>query len=259
MSDGLADMATEAGVARAHRRARRLARRPYYLLRPRLWHGSLGMLDTRTMVSHAGGFVYLRIPKAANSTVFRALIERHPEPGVETADIEAAKSQVTHFGDLGFRELRRLRRYFVFTVVRNPYARALSAYLDKFRPGEPQFDRFAARVAGFDGGDVSFAGFCRYLAAGGEAENAHWMRQTRITRLADRIDLVGRVESLDADLARIFARIGAGGGGPIVRAGPPPTGAAGRLGAHYDPESAALVSAVYREDFDAFGYATEDL
>ncbi|MBP7241319.1 sulfotransferase family 2 domain-containing protein, partial [Amaricoccus sp.] len=197
----------------------RFLRRPYYVLRPRLWDEPLPILDDRTMVSRAGRYVYLRVPKAANSTVFRALAERFPEPGLSLDDLADAKTRVTHLGDLGLGELRGLRRYLVFTMVRDPYARTLSAYLDKFREGDKHLDRFGARVATFDGGRASFRGFCRYLADGGEAENAHWIRQSRITGLADRIDILGRVETLDADLARILAAIGAPGGA-VARAGP---------------------------------------
>lgn len=242
-----------AGLARRLRSAGRFLRQPYYVLRPRLWGAPLRILDDRTMVSRAGRYVYLRVPKAANSTVFRALAERFPEPGVNLDDLAAAKTRVTHLGDLGLADLALLRRCLVFTVVRDPYARTLSAYLDKFRAGDKHLDRFGRRVAAFDGGEVSFRGFCRYLAAGGEAENAHWMRQTRITALADRIDIVGRVETLEADLARILAAIGAPGGA-IPRSGPPPTGASARIAEHYDAETRRIVENVYAADFAAFGY-----
>ncbi|MBP7001775.1 sulfotransferase family protein [Amaricoccus sp.] len=239
--------------ARRVRALGRFLRRPYYVLRPRLWGQPLPILDDRSMVSRAGRYVYLRVPKAANSTVFRALAERFPEPGVSLDDLAAAKTRVTHLGDLRLRDLPALRGYLIFTVVRDPYARTLSAYLNKFREGDKHLDRFGERVAGFDGGRVSFRGFCRYLAAGGEAENAHWMRQTRITGLADRLDIVGRVETLDADLARILAAIGAPGGA-VERAGPPPTGATARIAEHYDAETRRIVEAVYAADFAAFGY-----
>lgn len=242
------------GVARRLRAAGRILRRPYYLTRPRLWGDPLSIVDARTMVSHAGRYVYLRVPKAANSTVVRTLLEHRAEPGVALDDLDLAKTQVTHFSDVGFEDLRALQSYFVFTVVRDPYARTLSAYLDKFRDGDKHLDRFGARIAAMDDGAISFLGFCRYLAAGGEAENAHWMRQTRLTRLADRVDFTGRVESLDADLGRILTRIGGRTPGRLTRAGPPATGAAERLRAYYGVESQHLVETVYRADFSTFGY-----
>lgn len=235
----------------------RLLLRPYYLMRPRLWREPLRSANPRSFVSHRGRYLYIRIPKAANTTVVRALLECCPEPGLDADRPEEAKDRATHLGDLGLGDLRRLRGYLVFTVVRDPYARTLSAFLDKFKPGKRYVDLYGERIAALDGGAISFRGFCRYLAAGGEAENAHWMRQTRLTGLADRIDLVGRTETLDADLARILEAIGCGASaGPIERAGPVPTRAADRLGEYYDGETRAIVERVYAADFAAFGYPT---
>lgn len=233
----------------------KLITRPYYLVRPRLWSEQrLRIIDERMMVSRRWRYVYLRVPKAANSTTLNALLDRFPEPGLDPADLEKAKVRATHFRNLGLGDLVRLRGYFFFTVVRNPYGRVLSAYLDKFREEDKHRASYGARVAAYDGGQVSFHAFCRYLADGGEAENAHWMRQTRILGLADRIDHLGRMETLEADLDAIFARIGGEVPETVSRAGPPATAADARLAEYYDAECAALVERVYREDFARFGY-----
>lgn len=232
---------------------------PYYLVRPRLWGENLRIIDPRSFVSRRWSYVFLRVPKAANSTVLRTLLDRFPEDGLD-GDLEETKIRATHFRDLSLRDLGRVRRSFTFTVVRNPYTRALSAYLDKFRQGDKHRAAFGDRVAGYDGGTLSFRGFCRYLADGGEAENGHWMRQTRLIGAADRIDFVGRVETLEADLARIVERI-AGGGGPLAmsRAGPPATHAGTKVREHFDTECGRLVEAVYAADFARFGYRVGDL
>jgi hypothetical protein len=229
--------------------------RPYYLVRPRLWRKPLKAADARSIVSRRRRYVYLRVPKAANTTVLRTLLEQFPEPGLDPADIDRAKIRSTHFRNLRARELAEVRRYFTFTVVRDPYARTLSAYLDKFKPGKRYVDLYGERIAARDGGIISFRGFCRYLAEGGESENAHWMRQTRLTSLADRFDVVGRTETLDADLARILSAIGSSvTAGPIDRAGPIPTHAEDRLGEYYDAETREIVESVYAKDFAALGY-----
>jgi hypothetical protein len=81
------------------------------------------------------------------------------------------------------------------------------------------------------------------------------MRQTRLTSLADRFDVVGRTETLDADLARILSAIGSSvPAGPIDRAGPIPTHAEDRLGEYYDAETREIVESVYAKDFAALGY-----
>ncbi len=229
--------------------------RPYYLVRPRLWSEQrLRIIDDRSVVSRSWRYVYIRIPKSANSSVVSALFGRFPEPGLDPADLDRAKVRATHFRNLGVGDLFRLRGYFFFSVVRNPYGRVLSAFLDKFREGDKHLAMYGERVATHDGGKVTFRAFCRYLADGGEAENAHWMRQSRILGLADRMDFVGRLETLDADLERIFARIGGAPPDAIPRTGPPATAASKRLAEYYDAECAALVQQVYREDFTRFSY-----
>jgi hypothetical protein len=248
-----------AGPVRALRAAGRVLRRPYYRARPRLWLQPLEILDQRSLVSLGHRYLYLRVPKAANTTVTRALLEHCPEPGLMASDLErddlgGAKRRVAHLGDLGRADARALAGFFIFTVVRDPYARTLSAYLDKFKPGDKHLDRFGQQVAVHDGGKVSFRGFCRYLAAGGEKENAHWMRQTRITGLADRLDAVGKVETLEADLRAILEGICDAASGSFARAGPPATNATARLAEHYDAECRAIVERVYAADFAAFGY-----
>jgi hypothetical protein len=124
------------------------------------------------------------------------------------------------------------------------------------REGDKHLDIFGERIAAFDDGRASFRGFCRYLSAGGEAENAHWMRQTRLTNLMDRLDIIGHVETLETDMRRIVQRIGRDEVhfGAMERAGPAPTGASTRLAEYYDDECRQLVASVYAADFQAFGY-----
>lgn len=233
----------------------KLILRPYYLARPRLWHEPLREMDARTVVSRQWRYVYMRVPKAANSTVLRTLLERLPEPGIDPADIERAKVRSVHFRDLRADELRRVAGFLTFTVVRDPYARLLSAYLDKFQPGHKYIGRYGAQVAAHDAGRITYPGFCRWLAAGGEAVNAHWMAQTRLAGAVDRLDFVGRVETLEADMGALLARIDGSPEVRVARAGPPPTGASARLAEHYDAECRQIVAEVYAADFARFGYS----
>jgi hypothetical protein len=254
----------------------RFCLRPYYARRPWLWGEPLRQLDSRTAVSRRWNYVCLRVPKAANSTVVMTPTDRFPEDGIPMtgldvdATADARKNAMTHFSQLGPGRTD-LRGYFVFGFVRNPYHRVLSAFLDKIGdvpdPGGRVTDEqvrfrnlYGAAIAAHDKGRISFRGFCRYLGKGGERQNAHWAAQTRILRLADRVDFIGRVESLGPDLDHVVATIA--GGGRIERlhrAGPPPTRANERAGAFYDDECRALVEGVYRADFDRLGYRRGDI
>lgn len=257
-------------ILRKARSGVRLRATPYYAARRALWGQPLAELDPRTAVSHRWRYVYLRVPKAANSTVMVTLTDHFPEDHLApSADVDlklaaARKNGMVHFSQLA--DPSEIDGYFVFTFVRNPYSRALSAFLDKvgtdpdLSGGETEFHRRYRRfhgrdIAAADGGRISFTGFCRYLAAGGERDNAHWMAQTRFLDLYDRLDFIGRVESLVPDLATVVQRIGGGGGDVAMRrSGPPPTGADGKLLAYYTPEAAALIEKTYAQDFRRLGY-----
>ncbi|MBC7286019.1 MAG: sulfotransferase family protein [Hoeflea sp.] len=214
------------------------------------------------MVSRKYKYVYIRIPKSANSSVVRSLLSNFPEDGVDTVDIHRAKTSVVHLRDLAFHELRFVKSgAFIFSFVRNPFTRILSAYLDKFEGGA-KMSVFGGAVAAHGGGKVSFPGFCRYLANGGEVENAHWMQQTRILGIAPRLDFIGQQETLERDLQIVTQRIGLVSGRSVqdqgaVRDGPPATNANDRLLEYYSPECIELVTRIYADDFQKLGYRPE--
>ncbi|MCS6986135.1 MAG: sulfotransferase family protein [Sphingomonadaceae bacterium] len=229
-------------------------------------------LDPRTAVSRRWRYVYLRVPKAANSSVVMSLTEHLPEddPAMKEARHTVRKVAMTSFGELAPAEAD-LAGFFVFTFVRNPYHRVLSAFLDKLGE-EPslieasesthvRYRRFHGReIAALDGGRVTFLGFCRWLARGGERVNAHWMAQSRFLDLADRIDVIGRVERIDEDLPAILRQIAPDRPPPVVRrAGPPPRQATMRARDAYTPECRRLVEQVYAADFRRLGYALGDI
>lgn len=235
----------------------RILLRPYYRTRPQTWTTQgLYAIDSRSYVSRHWRYVFLRIPKAGNSTVVESLIQRFPEPHLAGVTGGKVKTRIGHFSDLSRSDLVDLDLYFFFTVVRNPYHRALSAYLDKFKEKHRYRARYGARVARFDGDRVTFPGFCRYLQHGGETENAHWMRQCRLVSNSPRIDFVGRLETLDADIDAIAAHIaGETGKARLVQRAGHATGASARAQEMYDDECRHLIEQVYAEDFARFGYS----
>ncbi|WP_022728610.1 sulfotransferase family 2 domain-containing protein [Fodinicurvata sediminis] len=232
--------------------------RPYYLLRPRLWREHIKPIDLRTALSLEWGYGYIRIPKAANSTIIGTLQQNFPEARITSKRVGDIKKQYLHYSDLSLTQAITLpRRLFTFTIVRNPYSRALSAYLNKIAEDRmPEHKKHSAQIESYDEGRLSFRGFCRYLAEGGERDNPHWMRQTRILGIADRIDYLGKLESLDDDLPAIVRRISPAVDLTIQRKGQR-TGASGKLHAYYDTECRQIVEAVYDRDFGELGYVKE--
>ena len=95
---------------------------------------------------------------------------------------------------------------FIFTFVRNPYARVLSAYLDKIaHPPEPAvWPPFAARH-GLDA-PPSFADFLDLIAGEQIAEmDPHWRPQSVLIGLGIvPFDFIGSVELMDEDLRQVL-------------------------------------------------------
>ena len=148
-----------------------------------------------------------------------------------------------------------------FTVVRNPFTRALSAYLSKIaqeRPAPPGRKRVWRRFCEQYGVDLtrtkddfSFKMFLQTIAADAiEDLNPHFRPQyINILYPFIPFKFVGKLE--DMDVAHAFmADHGVEPGDYVNR----PTGANRLVEAYYDDECEAIVREIYRDDFLAFGY-----
>ena len=137
-------------------------------------------------------------------------------------------------------------RYFVFSFVRNPWERLLSAWLSKIREGS--FLGLADHELTF----VELVSCLENLRADGKFDsvNMHLRPQTTILSIAE-LDFVGRVESLEQDLHRLSDDLGIARV-PLLR-----------LHAFradlvsqelYTPELVDRVARLYAEDITAYGY-----
>lgn len=213
----------------------------------------------RATVSNQCRYCYFRIPKCANSTVIRTLARYDRSLGMapESNSISAIKHATSGLLRARAWSLSSLaRRYYCFTVVRNPYARLLSAYLDKIAAAHPGQYGYIARASGKDIGEVTFADFVSFLENGGLFTNPHWAPQHTILPIAvHALSYVGRVETLEADLRH------------VVEALPDLTEFTGiwsredrrrhsamQLGSYYTDDLAARAQRLYSDDFKLFGY-----
>lgn len=219
---------------------------PFYRQYPYRGGVSVNSADARGCVDMDLGFFFNRIPKAANSTVVTNLARL--KSGREVPS-KLAKKMFRTPSALNFREAARVGSLFKFTVVRNPYTRTLSAYLDKV-------ERRALR----DNKESSFRDFLQSLKDGKLYSNAHWAPQNALLLLpVSQLDFVGRVESLDSDLYWINEKIrGRAPEAPLTSFLGNATGAGSKLHAYYDAETAELVRQLYQKDFEVFSYP-EDL
>ncbi|MCQ0969695.1 sulfotransferase family protein [Paracoccus sp. TK19116] len=144
----------------------------------------------------------------------------------------------------------------VFTVVRNPYTRILSAYLDKIaRRNALRFQFLISHRMPLDA-QPSFVEFLRLLGEKPDlevvdqhhrpqVENVHLGRiaPVRVQYLENFSDTAGDLCAwLDWDL-------------PIEVRATHGTDASGRLAQFYDDEALEIVARLYADDFEAFGYS----
>lgn len=199
--------------------------------------------------------IYVQNPKAACSTIKLALQRaERADPGYEpeTNIHDKPRSPLASPSDLSAEEFQALLRDgVVFSFVRNPFDRVLSAYANKIvRPQKR--GRFRER-AGFAANDCpSFERFVDALATQDPAQfDPHWRPQT-INLLFDDLTYhrIGRVETFDADWAQLAAETGLPQ--TYERRGlkeeKPP------LAEAYTPRLARRVLDIFRRDFEAFGY-----
>jgi len=225
---------------------------PFYRRYPFNSKMSLRSADSRGCVDLELGFFYSRVPKAANSTVVSTLASLKTDSPLAAKE---AKLLFTRPSDLTSSEVESFDDLYKFTVVRDPYIRTLSAFLDKVeRKQESRRHKGIKR---------DFRGFLKWLDGGKLHSNAHWAPQSSLLLLPlEEFDFIGRVEGFPADLQSILGGINSKNKVPaktdITSIFSNSTSAIDKLAKYYDAETCKLVARLYRQDFEMFGYSLEN-
>lgn len=200
--------------------------------------------------------VFIWIPKSAGTSLYNRL-DATKLKSLQLIRFRFCRRGIVTFGHMDYAQLV-VKGYipgkfddtaYKFAFVRNPYARAVSLHSYFKRNGKlPK--------------DESFLSFCRrlhdrgcepiglYNTQGFSQANPQmrWIEQVEL-------DDLGRVENIDQDAARIFARLGLEYA-PIPKLN---TSSHPDYRSCYCPESRELVEAFYAEDFTYLGYPHEEL
>lgn len=234
------------------------------------------------LVSERHRFLYGPIAKVACSSLKLWLLEvvgDHPaRPFNEHVEV-----QRHNLGRRGGRAAFRLlhdRSYFAFAFVRNPWARVVSAYLNKFltvnRTSRPVLEQLRGTTGDDVVADVSFSEFINFLACGNPRTfDEHW-RPQHLFVSDNRFDFVGRFENLAADFANIQERLqittplphfnptryaSQWNGTEMVADFTPADlqrhGALPDYRQFYTPQLRGLVAKIYAADIERFGYEFE--
>lgn len=215
----------------------------------------------RAAVNPVHRYCYFRLPKCANSTVIKTLFRNDSSLGdvPESANFRTMKK---HFSGLfrarAWSPRDLTAKYFCFTVVRNPFTRVLSAYLDKVAAANAGQYRYVAEFAGVEEAcQVSFPDFVSFLESGGLFANPHWAPQTSLIPLDSRdLAFVGRVENLEVDLRQLINRLfGEGSFKGVSNRADRRRGSDIKVSDFYSPDLIDRVFRLYWFDFEEFGYS----
>jgi hypothetical protein len=224
------------------------------LIRDHYKHSVLGKRadDARVLLMEDARSVYVPIPKAANSSTKLALC---PVLGIDPASVTEVQKDprlpMPHFSDIAS---RIGPDWFVFTVVRDPWTRVLSAYRDKVQRKRVQLR--ALQAMGLEAGD-SFETFLAALN--------RWPRRLLNDHFIPQSDLLAPVRAStrllvlrSEDLPDAWAQIEDG----LSRQGAPAPAAIGHqnvTGAQknvpdFTPRAVDLIRRLYADDFAQLGY-----
>lgn len=215
---------------------------------------------SRIIVSPEHEFVYIRIPKAANSTVSAQLWSCVNNEYLDTSKrVKEVKKNFLSAKQVSLKQSKEaVERFTFFTFVRNPYDRVLSAYLDKFSINK-YIKKYGDQIVNSEGGELNFKSFCKYLRDKGLYADPHWMPQYEfIWPSIKRINEIGRVENLNTDLYNIFFDLFNDCKIELSKSyGPKATNSAKKREVYYDRECKDIVNELYVNDFRAFNYQIE--
>ena len=195
------------------------------------------------------GIAFNRLQKNGSSTVMSFLY--FAEHGKRVSAL-GAKDLAIHLDSQGLRGITSLSRLTKMAVVRDPFSRTLSAFLQKF-----QSQGFQDKFGPFDLSPQGFSTFLQFLESGGLRANSHWSPQTdrlllppqHYNYLVPFSDFPKKfLEALDEVNPRLRQRFGEFSGYGIH--GPQQTHASEKAAVFYSKTDLARVEHLYSKDFE---------
>ncbi|MDY6940908.1 MAG: sulfotransferase family protein [Cyanobacteriota bacterium] len=212
------------------------------------------------------------MPKVACSTIKATLqklefasagIDRTPQGKIHNKK----QSPLLSISDIGlerFLELLNDRAFFKFCFVRNPYSRALSAYLNKIDIQKEKRKKFLKNLEIEGSGQVSFREFLESVEKQNPFDmNPHWKLQTYLLGWGIiEYDFVGRLENFDRDFTTVLQKIQGSSEDSELKIESRmehSTKASSKIQKFYDRALQELAFNIYESDFKNLNYSPEIL
>lgn len=228
---------------------------------------------------------YNRIKKAANSSALMYIADTLKENGhsklkdkflnsplsreykTESRDYCLSLSNIN--SPLMIKDI--IENYYWLTIVRNPFTRLLSSYLEKgirAQHGNIKYKQIPGLIRINKKG---FGDFVTYLETGGLNKDKHWWPQTDLIYIPiNRLHFIAKVENLNEDLKHVFERLGLNVSNKFFFSRPHPenfkgshkmaetsiiTNATKEVNNYYNKDLYKRVFKLYKKDFLEFGYS----
>lgn len=231
-----------------------MLRGPFYRRHPYNQPISLFEVDRRVFISRELRVLFNGIGKAGHSSVIANLARA--QFGDDIPINQAKGNTFQRPSTLSSEQVDALADFFKFTLVRNPYTRTLSAYLDKVLRRQIVPPGLQRRVGGKT---PTFLEFCHYLEDGGLHDAVHWAPQHKMLVLPiEQFDHIAKLESFDADFSIVLQRLGLVERFEVARHDPHKTNSDQRRDQYYCDRSREIITRLLADDFRLLGYRPEE-
>tara|TARA_R110000744_G_C19252147_1_gene550406 strand:+ start:75 stop:749 length:675 start_codon:yes stop_codon:yes gene_type:complete len=212
---------------------------------------------------------YKSVCKSASSTIYVWLQQHLPELSDLSQHDRRVKMDIELAAPKNINFTQNLSEYFLFSVVRNPWSRLVSAHKELLRGKEPKKNPISLSIAEVHKilkGSLDFKDFVDFVvniepsAKGSLGTNAHWVPQSEWLSNAqgswrglevEDYDFIGKVESIDADIITIEKGVGVPFPIPLSRVNQSPSY---NYRDEYTPDLVDIVGKYYEEDIERFNY-----
>ena len=207
------------------------------------------------MICHKRKCIFVHIPKCGGTRIKRLLWQR-PEDRTEEnlwmgfVDEYHNKYQTGGLQHLKARQIfievgaEIFQSYFKFSIVRNPWDKAVSQY--SYMKNRPDLQRFIGMKRTDD--------FKRYLELTTRKRHVQWEPQYKFLYDDDGkllVDFVGRFESYEEDVPYLLSRLDL----PKTPLLHEKKGQRSDYREYYDAATEIMIATLYRDDIELFGYA----